>query len=289
MAPPYLSTGCPEAVKYKLSCNFYRKGENALSNWILYEVSDHIATVTINRPEKKNAMSYQMLAEFIETMARASADEDARVVILTGIDGSFCAGTDLADLATIPGESRGLRGSAEERSKWWPIIACRKPTICAIDGPAVGMGAEFTSQCDIRIASTRARFAWNFAHRGLVPDTGAGSWLLPKLVGVSQAFWLLYSGEFISAREAHELKYVSAVFEPEELLEQARSMAKTIMQGSPFSHDRIKSLVYEGLGIDVSEHMEHHTKALAECFKSEDHKEGVASFLERRPASFSGR
>lgn len=260
-----------------------------MSDWILYEVEDGIATVTINRPEKKNAMGFKMLGEFIETMAKAAEDDSVRVVILTGVPGSFCAGTDLADLATIPGETRGLRGDASETSKWWPIISCTKPVIAAIDGPAVGMGAEFTSQCDIRIASTRARFAWNFAHRGLVPDTGAGSWLLPKLIGASQAFWLLYSGEFISAQEARELNYVSHVVEPDELQARARTMAKTIMQGSPFSHQRIKSLVYEGMGISVGQHMQNHTQALAECFKSEDHKEGVASFLERRPAKFTGR
>lgn len=260
-----------------------------MDDWILYDVEDEIATITINRPEKKNAMSYKMLGDFIATMDRAGKDDAVRIVILTGTPGSFCAGTDLADLATIPGETRGLRGSAEEKSRWWPIISCPKPIIGAIDGPAVGMGAEFTSQCDIRIASTRARFAWNFAHRGLVPDTGAGSWLLPRLIGTSQAFWLLYSGEFISAKEAHELKYVSAVFEPEDLMTEARRMAKTLLQGSPFSQTRIKSLVYEGLGISVDQHMENHTKALAECFKSEDHKEGVASFLERRPANFVGK
>lgn len=258
-------------------------------DWILYDVEDGIATVTINRPEKRNAMTYRMLADFIDTMARAGEDAEAKVVILAGKDGSFCAGTDLSDLSTVPGESRGLRGSAEDTARWWPIVSCPKPVICAVDGPAVGMGAEFTSQCDIRLASTRARFAWNFAHRGLVPDTGAGSWLLPKLIGPSQALWLLYSGKFISAREAHELKYVSGVFEPEELMQQARAMAEAIMQGSPFSHVRIKQLVYEGLGNDVAEHMQNHTTALAECFRSEDHKEGVASFLERRPPKFTGR
>ena len=259
-----------------------------MNDWLLYDVQNQVATVTINRPEKKNAMSYQMLGEFIELMAHASDDENAKVVILTGVDGSFCAGTDLADLVTIPGETRGLRGSAEEESRWWPIVACKKPVIAAIDGPAVGMGAEFSSQCDIRIASTRARFAWNFAHRGLVPDTGAGSWLLPRLIGTSQAFWLLYSGEFITAAEAQELKYVSKVVEPENLLAEAQKMANTIVQGSPFSQRRIKSLVYEGLGIDVASHMKNHTEALGECFKSNDHKEGVASFLERRPANFTG-
>ncbi len=260
-----------------------------MEDWILYEVEDGIATITINRPEKRNAMTYRMLGDFIETMERAGKDDEARVVIVTGAGGAFCAGTDLSDLATIPGEERGLRGSAEETDHWWPIVQCPKPVIGVIDGPAVGMGAEFSSQCDIRIASTRARFAWNFAHRGLVPDTGAGSWLLPRLIGTSQALWLLYSGEFISAREAHELGYVSGVFEPEELMDQAQGLAEMMLQGSPFSHSRIKQLVYEGLGNGVGEHMQHHTKALAECFKSADHKEGVASFLEKRPPNFTGK
>lgn len=260
-----------------------------MEDWILYDVKDSIATVTINRPEKRNAMTFKMLGDFIETMGRASDDPEAKVVILTGTPGSFCAGTDLADLATIPGATRGLRGSAEEKDRWWPIVSCEKPVIGAIDGPAVGMGAEFSSQCDIRIASTRARFAWNFAHRGLVPDTGAGSWLLPKLIGTSQAFWLLYSGEFVDAQQALEMRYVSAVVEPEDLMDKARGMATTILQGSPFSHQRIKSLVYEGLGNTVDEHMVNHTTALAECFKSSDHAEGVASFLERRPAKFTGQ
>ena len=259
-----------------------------MSDWILYDVKDGVCTITINRPEKKNAMGYAMLAEFKDTFVRAGDEPDARVIVLKGTDGAFCAGTDLSDLSTIPGDERGLRGTAEDTVNWWPIITCPKPVIGVIDGPAVGMGAEFASQCDVRIASTRARFAWNFAHRGLVPDTGAGSWLLPRLIGTSQAFWLLYSGEFISAREAHELKFVSGVFEPEELEDKANDLTEAILKGSPFSHQRIKSLVYEGLGNDVGTHMANHTQALAECFRSDDHKEGVASFLERRPPNFTG-
>ena len=260
-----------------------------MSNLILYEVEDGVATITMNRPDKKNAMSFAMLSEFIDTFRKAGAGEDSRVVVLKGTGGVFCAGTDLSDLSSVPSEECGLRGSAEERGKWWPIVECPKPVIGVIDGPAVGMGAEFASQCDIRIASTRAPFAWNFSHRGLVPDTGAGSWLLPRLVGTSQALWLLYSGEFIAAREAHELKFVSGVFEPEELDDLAEDLTGAILQGSPFSHQRIKSLVYEDMGNDVSEHMRHHTTALAECFKSVDHKERSASFLERRAPEFTGK
>ena len=180
-----------------------------MSELIRYDVADGIGTITIDRPEKRNAMTFAMLAEFIETVRKAGADDDARVVIVTGTGGAFCAGTDLADLNTVPGETRPVRGEAEESDVWWPLASCPKPVIAAVDGPAVGMGAEFTSQCDVRIASTRARFAWNFVHRGLVPDTGAGTWLLPRIIGLPAALRLLYSGEFLQADEALELGYVA--------------------------------------------------------------------------------
>ena len=260
-----------------------------MSSHVRYEVEDAIATITLDRPEKRNAMSYAMLGDFIETVERAGADPEARVVIVTGSGGSFCAGTDLADLATIPGEQRGLRGEAQEKSRWWPLVACPKPVIGAIDGAAVGMGAEFTSQCDVRIASTRARFAWNFAHRGLVPDTGAGTWLLPRLIGSARALRLLYSGAFLPAEEALAIGYVSRVVEPEALAAAAREEAKAFLAGSPLSHTLIKALVYAGSERSVVEHMTAHREALGACFRSEDHREGVASFLERRPARFSGR
>jgi enoyl-CoA hydratase len=151
------------------------------------------------------------------------------------------------------------------------------------------MGAEFTSQCDVRICTTRARFAWNFVHRGLVPDTGAGTWLLPRIIGLPNALRLLYSGEFLGAEQALELGYVAQVVEPDDLPDAARSLATAFLAGSPFSQRLIKELVYKGLERDLGKHMRNHVKALQACFKSEDHKEGVAAFLERREASFTGR
>ncbi len=259
-----------------------------MTSHIRYDVSDGVATLTIDRPEKKNAMTYAMLGEFIDTLHAAGKEADTRVLIITGRPGVFCAGTDLADLATIPGEQRGLRGSATERGRWWPIVECPVPVIAAVDGPAVGMGAEFTSQCDFRIATPNARFAWNFVHRGLVPDTGAGSWLLPRLIGTANALRLLYTGEFLSADAAAGLGYVHQIVEPSELIPTAESLARAIAKGSPFSQRRIKTLVYEGLGADVEAHMTRHTAALKECFASNDHREGVAAFLERRDADFTG-
>ncbi len=167
--------------------------------FIRYHVEGKVGVITIDRPEKRNAMTYAMLFDFIETVGLADDDPATAAIVVTGVPGAFCAGTDLADLATVPGETRGLRGSAEDRHVWWPLAQASKPTVCAIDGPAVGMGAEFTSQCDLRIASPTARFAWNFVHRGLVPDTGAGTWLLPRIVGLQPALKLLYTGAMIDA------------------------------------------------------------------------------------------
>ena len=260
-----------------------------MDEFIHYSSENRIGTITIDRPAKKNAMTFAMLADFIATVEHAGSDDDISVLVITGVAGSFCAGTDLADLATIPGAQRGLRGSAEETEKWWPIVQCPKPTICAIDGPAMGMGAEFTSQCDIRLASTNARFSWNFVHRGLVPDTGAGTWLLPRIVGLQNALRLTYTGDMVLADEALSLGYVLEVVEPDALLPRAYEVASKIAAGSPHSLKLIKNLTYNALTASVPEHMERHTAAMSASFKSEDHREGVASFLERRPPHFTGR
>lgn len=259
-----------------------------MSEHIRYERNGRVGTITIDRPEKKNAMTFAVLGDFIAAVHEAGHDDAIAVVVVTGVPGSFCAGTDLADLSTIPGEQRGLRGSAEETDKWWPLVSCPKPTIGAIDGPAVGMGAEFTSQCDLRLASTRARFAWNFVHRGLVPDTGAGTWLLPRIIGLQNALRLTYTGEMIDAAEALRLGYVLDVVEPDDLLDQTHRLAESVATGSPHSHRLIKSLTYEGLTASVGEHMSRHTAAMTASFRSDDHREGVAAFLERRPARFTG-
>ncbi len=248
-----------------------------------------IATVLIDRAERRNAMSFDMLRSFIETIGRLGDDPSVRVLVVTGGDqGSFCAGTDLSDLDSIPGKDRGLRGTAQESGKWWPLLKCPKPVIGAIDGPAVGMGAEYTSQCDVRIATTRARFAWNFVHRGLVPDTGAGTWILPRLLGPQKALQLLYSGDFLSADEAYAIGYVSDLVEPENLLAAAYAEAEKYLKGSPYALTRIKALVYEGLERSAAEHMAAHTAALKDCFGSNDHHEGVRSFLEKRAPRFTG-
>jgi enoyl-CoA hydratase/carnithine racemase len=260
----------------------------SMGEHIRYETDGKVGTITINRPAKKNAMTYAILNDFIAAVATAGADPATSVVVVTGVPGAFCAGTDLSDLDATPAATRGLRGTASERHRWWPLVECPKPTICAVDGPAIGMGAEFTSQCDLRLATANASFAWNFVHRGLVPDTGAGTWLLPRIVGLQAALRLIYTGERIGADEAHRLGYVLDVVEPDALVGATQTLAASVAAASPFSQRLIKGLVYDGLTSSVDEHMQRHTEAIAACFKSDDHREGVASFLERRPAVFTG-
>ncbi|HET6949472.1 MAG TPA: enoyl-CoA hydratase-related protein [Acidimicrobiales bacterium] len=257
---------------------------------IRYEVSDRVATVTIDRPEKRNAMTFAILAEFEEAVRRAGSDDAVGAVVLTGAGGAFCAGTDLADLADTPEDQRSRRGREGSGGRTpWPIVACPKPVIAAVDGAAVGMGAEFATQCDVRIASTEARFGWIFVRRGLVADTGAGTFLLPRLIGPSAAMRLLLSGEIIDAAEALRLGLVTAVVEPEELPAVAEAEARRYLDASPFALRRTKELVYGGMFRPVDEHLRETARLLEECFRSDDHREGVAAFLERRPAAFTGR
>lgn len=253
---------------------------------IEYDTSDGVAIVTINRPAKRNAMSYAILASFHEAITRAAEDPAARAVVITGAGGAFCAGTDLSDLVTV---APGARGGEERPPGGWPIQQCPKPVVAAVDGPAVGMGAEFSTQCDVRIASTTARFAWNFVHRGLVPDTGAASWLLPRQIGLTAALQLVLSGDFLSADEALALGYVSAVVEPAAVVGAACDEARRLSRGSPLAGRLVKELMYAGLERGIGEHLQHNREALATCFASEDHREGVAAFLERREARWAGR
>ena len=258
---------------------------------IRYEVDQRIATITIDRPEKRNAMTYAVLRDFNEAIVRAGRDDEARVVIITGAGGAFCAGTDLSELDDTPEDQRsgGARSDDDRAREPWPIVACPKPVIAAVDGPAVGMGAEFITQCDVRIASDRARIGWVFVKRGLVPDTGAGSWLLPRLIGTTAALRLLLSGETIDAEESLRLGVVSEVVPPDDLIEAARTEARRYLDASPFAIARTKRLVYDGMARSIGEHVGATGRMLEECFRSEDHAEGVRSFLERRPAEFTGR
>jgi 2-(1,2-epoxy-1,2-dihydrophenyl)acetyl-CoA isomerase len=255
---------------------------------IRYEVDAGVAVLTIDRPAKKGAMTFAMLAEFTARIEEAGKDPEVAVLLVTGVPGSFCAGIDLADLASRePGARFG--GDATEMPAIPALMACPKPVVCAVDGMAVGMGAEFATQADLRLVSDRARFRWNFVHRGLVSDTGAGSWLLPRQIGVPAAVKLLYTGDDLTGPDAVGLGFAVSVHSSEDLVPAALELARKIATASPFALARTKQLVLAGAGRGMAEQVTATRAALAECFASDDHAEGVAAFLERRPARFTGR
>jgi enoyl-CoA hydratase/carnithine racemase len=260
-------------------------------SFIRYEVRDRVAHVIIDRPEKRNAMTYAMLGDFYRAIRQAGQEDEIAAVILEGTGGAFCAGTDLSDLDQTPEDQRGSRAGTQmdEPPPPFQISACPRPVIAAIDGPAMGMGAEFATQCDVRIASTRAKIGFVFVLRGLVSDTGAGTFLLPRIIGPTEAMRLLLSGETIDAHQALELGYVTRVVEPDDLPAAAEEEAARYKNASPFAVARQKQLIYSGMHNSLDVHVRETARLLNECFHSEDHKEGVAAFLERRPAKFTGR
>ncbi len=263
-------------------------GVAGMTDGIAYRCEDKVGVLTIDRPEKRNAMTGDMISSFLETVSRAGEQDDAHVLIVTGAGSSFCAGVDLSEVAESNNEDAGLPEKAEDRDRWWPAVECRIPTIAAIDGPAVGMGAEITCQCDIRIATPAARFAWNFARRGLVPDSGAGTWLLPRLIGVQKALKLMYTGDWLEAEEALACGYVDKVVEPAVLMDEALALAREIGRSSLFATRKIKRLVYDGLELERDEHVRRSKADLEACFRSNDLREGIAAFLEKREARFTG-
>jgi 2-(1,2-epoxy-1,2-dihydrophenyl)acetyl-CoA isomerase len=255
---------------------------------IRYDVDGAVATITIDRPERRNALDRQHVGDLLAAVASASDDAAVRAVVLIGAGDAFCAGTDLTEPDEISPAHDDLYAEMEPHGWWWPIVRSPKPFVAAVDGAAVGMGVELTSHCDWRIATSRATFVWNFVHRGLVPDTGAGTWLLPRQVGLSHALRLVLGGEPLDAPAALAMGYVHDVVEPSALADAARAEAERLAAVSPLSIRLAKRLLYDGLDLTVAEHLPRHVEALRACFASDDHAEGVAAFLERRPPDFSG-
>ncbi len=258
-----------------------------------YSIQGATALLRFNRPDRMNAITYEMLAD-IERIAReANADDRVRALVVTGAGRAFSAGTDLQQLSARPpaaGRAESLgRAYGDDTPAPWTFPSIKKPVIAAINGAAVGLGAEFTLQCDLRIAAESARIGWVFVHRGLVPDTAAGTWLLSRIVGLQEAARLLFSGEIIDATRAKEIGYVLEVVPDAELMDRAMALAASVSQGSPLSAGEIKRLLYRGLTRDAIDHIADSTATITRMFASDDFKEGIRAFLEKRPPNWVGR
>jgi enoyl-CoA hydratase/carnithine racemase len=274
--------------------NNYGKRRSAMAKQdVLYTEEDGIGVITLNRPEKLNALTHEMLGRIGSIIEDIKKDDNVRAVVLTGNGSAFSAGTDISgevpQTAEVEINLMRERISTEYRQSMWFFNSIPKPVICAINGAAVGIAAEFSLHCDIRIASQSARWGQVFVLRGMTPDTGAGTYLLPRIVGLSKACELVFSGEIIDAQEMLRIGLVSKVVPDVELMPTAREMARKLTRGAPLAIQMAKQLMYRGL----EQTMEAHQEAARYCFqlscKTVDAQEGIVSFFEKRGPRWKGK
>jgi enoyl-CoA hydratase/carnithine racemase len=267
---------------------------------IRYEVSDPIATITLNRPQALNAWTQRMAAEVRHAVAQAEADAAVVAIVITGEGRGFCAGADLAVLSDL---SKGGRGDADPpelaadpgdpavgedlRGTYTYLLSVRKPIIAAINGPTAGMAVPIALCCDLRFASDRAVFTLAFSKRGLVAEWGS-AWLLPRLVGPAHALDLLFSSRTVGAEEACRIGLVNRVVPHDELLPTVQKyVAELAAACSPTSMRIMKRQVYQQLSRELGPSEKEAIALMIESFSRPDMKEGVTSFLEKRPPRFA--
>src|SRR5579863_8687552 len=275
----------------------------------LYNVAHRVATITLNRPDKLNAWTAVMESEVRSHMENAERDEEVRVIVLTGAGRGFCAGADMSLLSAVAergpdyrdlddrgpahvlnseGNRReGVSADFQKRYSYFPAIG--KPVIAAINGPVVGLGFVIALYCDLRLASDAARFGTGFAQRGLIAEYGM-AWMLPRLVGHANALDLLFSARMIDAAEALRVGLVNQVFPSETFLESVQKYATYLASNvSPRSLRVIKRQVYDAIFESLEQSFERSEQDMLASLQSEDFKEGVAHFLQKRAPAFTGR
>jgi len=275
----------------------------------LYNVANRVATITLNRPDKLNAWTALMESEVRSHMENAEQDDEVRVIVLTGAGRGFCAGADMSLLSAVAergldtrdlddrGSEQVLRDGANRRKgaapdfqkKYSYFPAIGKPVIAAINGPVVGLGLVITLYCDLRLASDASRFSTTFARRGLIAEYGM-AWMLPRIIGIANALDLLFSARTIDAPEALRMGLVNRVFPQETFLEKVQESAQELASTvSPRSLRIIKRQVYEAMSQPLAEAFDISVREMMACFRTEDFKEGVAHFVQKRPAAFTGK
>jgi enoyl-CoA hydratase/carnithine racemase len=271
----------------------------------LYAVTDRIATITLNRPDKLNAWTAIMEREVRAAIEEAERDENVRVIILTGAGRGFCAGADMSLLSTVAasgvdervrkqasssaatGTVDGIRADFRKKYSYFPSIG--KPVIAAINGPVVGLGLVIALYCDLRFASDAARFSTAFARRGLIAEYGL-AWILPRLIGPANALDLLFSARMVDSAEALRMGLVNQVFPQDVFLAKVNEYAREVAaNSSPRSTRIMKRQVWDAMFQSLEEAFDIAEREMLASLQCEDFKEGVAHFLEKRAPAFTGR
>ncbi|HJR64561.1 MAG TPA: enoyl-CoA hydratase-related protein [Gemmatimonadaceae bacterium] len=257
------------------------------SQVLLSETRGHVALITLNRPDKRNALNGQLRAAFLGAIDEMARDAHVRAIVVTGAgDKAFVAGADIA-------EFDGRSPVDQYRVMKLPTIfdaveRCSKPVLAAINGFCLGGGMELALACDIRIASSAAKFGQPEVNLGIIPG-GGGTQRLPRIIGLGAALRLILSGDMIDAAEALRLRLIEEVVPPEELLPRTMALAETIASKSPVAVAAAKEATRAALSLSLPEGLKLETALFQLCFASEDKAEGVRAFLEKRPATFPGR
>lgn len=249
-----------------------------------------MAVITLNRPDRMNTISGPMLDELSSALLEADRDPAVRAVVLTGSGRAFCAGLDLQDQASGSGLDIGGRAGELSLRDAPPIVLHEidVPTICALNGGAAGYGMDLALGCDIRLAAASAKLAPAFTKRGVLPESG-GTWLLPRLVGYSLAAEIFFTGDTLGADRLLELGLVSRVVADGELMESALDLAGRIADNAPLAVRAAKRMLRYGTEEPFAAHVQRVFQQLLPLFGTEDFREGMMSFLEKRPAKFRGR
>ncbi|MEY2470176.1 MAG: hypothetical protein QOF21_2874 [Actinomycetota bacterium] len=264
---------------------------------VLYDVADNVATITLNRPDRRNAISTRMLMQLTDRLKEADASRKVRAIIITGADpGGFCAGLDLVDATSGRGIGSGENdgessGGGSLNTRDLPTIVLFEmdtPVIAAVNGGAAGYGFDLALGCDIRLMAESAKLAAAFTKRGVVPESG-GTWYLPRLLGWGKAAELIYLGKTVLADEALELGLVNAVIPDGDLMKTANDWAQQIAANAPLAVQSAKRLMRHGWTEDFQAHTHHVLLQTIQLFGTSDFREGITSFMEKRPPEFKGR